>query len=518
MTDSLGRSPIKAAGLWLGGLDPGGNLKMAVQMYNVDGKQDFVPGFVSEPEGDWNQIWKTTGYDILSHLYDYYDDQIINDTLPSIFGWPAYGNKFFKDIHGFELPDEPNLLADFRDMNHNDIYDPDLGEHPIIRTRGCEYNFMGEIPDEMLWYAFHDKTIHTQSDTSLPILMNVSNTIFNYSCTNNPTLNNSIFSKYKLVNAAKEDIDSCFFGLFVDFELGCPEDDYFGVIPESNIIYAYNSDALDEKCGDYEGFAEYPPTVAVKMIRGPLNEYREELDIFSVMPLFETPPEVSMGMPVKDQEFYNYLTGSWLFGTPLTYGENGFDPNSTSYHKHIYPGHPANEEEWSEVSAGNSPGHRKAVASSGPFLLQPETQNEIIVSFTFLENGRYDLRQHLIDLYEGLDFSMSFFDACSGVLSPHCNPVNPLPDPPKHPLEEIEAPFVFIPNPATNEVRIRFLDLDFATSIEIYDAMCRLVLRTERGQPSYSSFDVSNWPQGVYYAIARKGPELYFQQLVVARK
>lgn len=28
LPDSTNRSPIKAAGLWLGGLDPGGNLKM----------------------------------------------------------------------------------------------------------------------------------------------------------------------------------------------------------------------------------------------------------------------------------------------------------------------------------------------------------------------------------------------------------------------------------------------------------------------------------------------------------
>ena len=68
---------------------------------------------------------------------------------------------------------------------------------------------------------------------------------------------------------ALEDIDSCYMGLFLDFEIGCPDDDYVGVIPESNMVFAYNSDEMDEDCDGYNGYGEYPPITAVKLIRGP---------------------------------------------------------------------------------------------------------------------------------------------------------------------------------------------------------------------------------------------------------
>ncbi len=516
LTDSTNRSPIRAAGLWLGGFDKGDNLKLAAQLYNEDGKQDFIPGMVSMPEGNWNQIWRTTGYDILSHIYDFRYDKVINDTLPSIFGWPAYGNKFFKDYHGFELPDEPNLLADFWDENLNDVYDPENGDFPIIEYRGCDYFFGVNLPDEILWYVFHDNTTHTQSDTSLPILMNISNTVFSYSCTDNPMLNNSIFSKYKLVNAAYEDIDSCFFGTFMDFALGCPEDDYFGTIPESNIVFVYNSDNFDESCGEHKGFGESPPTVAVKLIRGPLDEFRRELFLSSVLPLHEEPPNLGMGMPKDAQDFYNYLTGRWLDGTPLTYGGNGYDQTNTDYFSFIYPDYPTEVGLWNELSEDNAPGRRRAIASTGPFKLQPGATNEMLVSFTFLENGRYPLDLHLLDLYKGLESTISIFDDCFGGPPIHCTSANPLPDLPPNPIRISDDSFIFVPNPASETVKIRIIDFNFATSFEIYDSMCRLMYKTE-DTFSYSAIDVSDWPQGIYYAIARKGPEMYFNKLVIAR-
>ena len=79
-------------------------------------------------------------------------------------------------------------------------------------------------PMEITWHSFHDHTEHTQSNGSIPIGITVSNTNFLIDVGENHLLSNTFFSKYTLINSAAEDIDSFYLGLFVDFELGCPDD------------------------------------------------------------------------------------------------------------------------------------------------------------------------------------------------------------------------------------------------------------------------------------------------------
>ncbi len=409
--DGTNSSPIKAAGLWLGGLDPGGNLKTAVQLFNEDGKQDFVPGNAAGIPGNWNQIWRVTRADIIAHLVDYREDKVIDDPLPSIFGWPASGNAFFEKYHGFELPIDQTHLADFYDDNLNGVYEPDKGEFPTVFNRGCEE--LPTYPDELLWSSFHDFTEHTQSN-SLPIRMTVSNSVYAYNCTNNPILANSIISKYRLVNDALEDIDTFFMGLFLDFGIGCQDDDFVATIPNKSVVYVYNSDDFDEDCNGESGFGEHPPVAAVKLIRGPLNEFRQEVPLSSVMPILTNPDEIGMTMPVLDIEYYRNLSGSWRDGTPLTSGGDGYDPASTNFTKFIYPAHPLGDTGWNERNAGNSPGKRRVVASYGPFVLQPGTVNEIVVAFTFFPNGVWPFEDTIFELYSTYDSALQMFDWCFG--------------------------------------------------------------------------------------------------------
>ncbi|MEO1258169.1 MAG: T9SS type A sorting domain-containing protein [Bacteroidota bacterium] len=508
LPDSTSRSPIKAAGIWLGGVDPGGNLKLAAQLYNEDGKQDFVPGFSSNVPGEWNQIWRTSKVDILAHLTDYYQDFEIDDTLSSIFGWPAYGNKYFKEYHGFELPELPDQLAAFWDEDHSGTYDPDKGEFPLVSNGRCDGAFFFNIPDEIYWHVFHDNTPHTQTQNSHPIWMDISHTVFSYHCTNNKILDNTVFSNYLLTNGNLDGIDSCFMGLFLDFELGCP-DDYLGVIPEQNILYAYNSDD-DDSCPDHQGYGVYPPSAAVKLIRGPLSEFRQEMDLFAAVPLYENPPNPGMGFPENAQDFYNYLTGTWKDGTPVTSGGNGYDPQSTNYQSIAYPGHPDDPGSWSEVSAGSIPGSRKVVTSYGPFKLLPGAVNEIMVGYSFMPNGEFPVTDHLVDVYAGIDHVMQIFDNCFGGTPLPCSS-DVITDP--SPIETSTEPIVFIPNPATSNVRAKF-EKDYIQTFAVYDALGRLMYQsTVFGSSHY--FNVSDWPSGVYYGIARAGHETYIEPLVV---
>ncbi|MEM1218845.1 MAG: hypothetical protein AAGH79_08025, partial [Bacteroidota bacterium] len=63
------KSLIQGSGLWIAGLDPGGNLHGAVQVYNEDGRADFYPPIEVDSLGNIsaspeNRIWAVTEADI----------------------------------------------------------------------------------------------------------------------------------------------------------------------------------------------------------------------------------------------------------------------------------------------------------------------------------------------------------------------------------------------------------------------------------------------------------------------
>ena len=505
-------SPIKSAGIWIGGFDLGGNLKVSVQ----DGeRQDFRPGMASSAPGNWNQIWKVTREDNFAHIADFQKDRIVNDTLPSIFGWPAKGNVFFKKYNGFDLPEDFYFLAGYFDKNLDFKYWPDEGDYPIVNINGICFRDVDNTPDEITWNTFHDNFERNDPDAS-PINITIQNSVFAFNCIDNPIGANTVFVRYLLINNAAEDIDSCYVGIYTDFELGCPEDDYIGTIPEKNIIYAYNSDDFDEDCGAHKGLGEHPPAVAIKMFRGPLDEYRNVVPLASILSIIDDADQAGMKPPQSSQEYYNYLSGTWKDGIPLTFGGDGYNPTSTNLTKFIYTGTPYDSTSWTEQNAGNPPGRRKIIASFGPFRLKPEAINEIIVGYTFFPNRLYTFKERFYEINLTYEKAMKFLDNCEGT-SPFfgCTSDVQFPQAPSPPPIETKN-FLLFPNPAKNQVNIQFSDTDKWGSFEIYDALGRPYFKTE-DIATRLYVDVSNWPSGLYFCAAWNGAVYTTQTLSVIR-
>jgi hypothetical protein len=59
----------------------------------------------------------------------------------------------------------------------------------------------------------------------------------------NDQINDMTFQRYKLINRAIEDIDSTYFAMWVDPDLGCYTDDYVGCDTTRSLAYTYNADA-----------------------------------------------------------------------------------------------------------------------------------------------------------------------------------------------------------------------------------------------------------------------------------
>jgi hypothetical protein len=156
-------STLRASGLWVGGIDPGGQLQTSVQLYNEDGRQDFFAGSVAISPVvvvEVNKVWRVTREEILEHLEDVQNNDF-SDPVASVFAWPGKANPYFEEYNGFSSPFALFLGGGgFWDADGNGIYDPMEGDYPVLEIRNCDEPV---IPSEMLWTSNHDFGVHTES-------------------------------------------------------------------------------------------------------------------------------------------------------------------------------------------------------------------------------------------------------------------------------------------------------------------------------------------------------------------
>lgn len=339
-------------GLWFSGKDVLGNLKVASITYGNDLNCDYVPGplpwdFYTYEDDEkeklvrnWNKIFKVYGSDILRHTEDYKDGQI-DDTIPSIFGWSGKNNQFFEEYNGFQLYDNgPRRIAPFYELNENQIYEPHLGEYPVVSSlRWGQYH----IPGVIMWSVYH--TGYSVEGDFIPNSpeLEIHQVSWAMSC-DDELLDNTIFTSYLVSHLGIDDLRDFRFGLWADPDLGCFEDDFVGSFPELNSFYVYNSDNKDTLCEqNLNGYGINPPVQTVTFL-GELG-----------MDGFYYYGNGLGGFQEDDHSVYNMLNGLWPDGTPVTYGGNGYNPGSIDTVNYVFPGDPSNIEGWSMMSENFPP-------------------------------------------------------------------------------------------------------------------------------------------------------------------
>ncbi len=437
-------SAIFAGAVWLGGFDPGGNLKVACQAYGNNGNSsDFWPGPIHPDLGTtskevcdkWDRFFVVTGKEIDEHLRMYnrakeglgeYTEDMIP---PGVKGWPAKqtGVTYFFDVNNFDLPNTTQGLAGFWDEDGDGYYDPLQGDYPIIEIRGCTPDirpgYVPQYPDQMIFWIYNDEgggTPHKESSGSTAIRMEVQVQAFAYET--NDQINDMTFQRYKLINRAKEDIDSTFFAMWADPDLGCYIDDYIGCDTSRSLAYTYNADAEDGSTGIIcdNGTPTYGteiPAVGTDYFRGPLNEKLEELPMTSFTYYhnggYGTPPPLAGTTdPSIDVHFYNYLSGRWKDGTPFTYGGNAYNPGSTDNIKYAFVDDPNKlAPAWSMCTENLPDYDRRTIQASGPFILQPGAVNELIIGVVWVPNLDYPCPD-ITKLKIADDIAQDLFDNC----------------------------------------------------------------------------------------------------------
>lgn len=443
-------SSLFAGSVWLGGIDPGGNLKLACMDFRTGTNNDFWPGPLT-PEGvtesftcnNWDQHFRVTGDDIRQHLRNLAEGNLSEAAIPrGVKGWPGKGNPFFSDVWGFLLPNTPQALAGFYDSPNgpngaDGIYNPLDGDYPSIEIRGCP---LDRYPDEMIFWIYNDQgggQPHNNTNGAA-IRMEVQVQAFGY--VTNDELNDMTFQRYKLINRALESIDSTFFAMWVDPDLGCAVDDYVGCDTSRSLMYVYNQDASDGDpgctcAGGTATYCEEIPILGVDYFRGPLDTSYIVFDSITGEPIEEVFVEIGMSSftyynnagfgtplpgttdPQLDIEFYNYLTGSWRDGTPFTFGNTGYDPNNPNALpvRYAFPDAPDNPTGWSMCSEGLNFGDRRTIQASGPFYLDPGEVNELIIGVPWVPDIDYPC-PNLDALFRADQLAQALFDNCFNLI------------------------------------------------------------------------------------------------------
>ena len=376
-----------AGALWIGGVDAGGQLKVAAMTYRQGGS-DFWTGplntttatISAEECNEWDKHFKISRTDVEEHAANYLDPTYV---MPDVIeNWPA---------HGDPAQGQDFNLAPFYDAGQDGgLYNPYDGDYPDYNVSGNNDNAR-LFGDQTLWWVFNDQgNIHGETEAD-PLGLEIHAQAFGFTADNE--VNDMTFYNYKIINRSTLPLNDTYFGQWVDPDLGYYLDDYVGCDVGLGLGFCYNGDAEDEGAAGY-GFN--PPAIGVDFFQGPLADPNDGIDNDRDGTIDEANEQIIMskfvyynndftviGNPSEGTHFYNYLRGIWKDNVPMTYGGDGHGSGqgtTTDPCNFMFPGTSDDAFaglEWTEQTAGNIPADRRFLQSAGPFTLQPGAVNEI---------------------------------------------------------------------------------------------------------------------------------------------
>ena len=410
-----GHQTIFNSTMWVGGLDESGSLKLAAERYRQPG-MDYWPGPLSGDGSnlsidestviDWQKVWKLSKEEIIYHKFHWQEEDY--EPINDISTWPAHGDQ---DLNQSEY------LAPFVDVDGDSIYDPMVGDYPLIRGDQCIYFIINDVRDhketngEQLGLEIHGMAYAFSNPDLLP-------------------MENTIFLSYKIFNRSAHTYTDTYIGLFTDLDIGYPRDDFIGCDVERGTYYGYNGDSIDGDGGSGT-YGDHIPAQGVVFLGGPLLESNglddpdnqcdesingvgfgdgiEDNERFGMTRFiyFNNGANPIISDPEIAPEFYSYLGGLWKDGTPLEYGGNGH-VSSGAYGpaaNFMYPGlsdlcywgtngeEPYGPIDWTEATVGNEPEDRRGLGVMGPFTFEPGTMERVDIAFVsaFPEGEKTDV-------------------------------------------------------------------------------------------------------------------------------
>lgn len=468
------QNSLFAGNVWFGGLDVGGQLKIAAQTYRQGGI-DFWSGPLSTVDASitqdvcskYDKIFKITRSEV--------DEYILSggEMTSNIANWPGNG-----DLSLNQAPE----LAPYFDGNGNGVYDPssrmDYPYYDIYNNAGfdnlgvCKARVFG---DETLWWVYNDNGGVHQATGGKAIGMEVRAQAFAFKTTDE--INNMTFYNYQIINRSSFSLLNTYMTVWTDADMGQYADDYIGCDVKRGLGYIYNGDANDETAFGVNGYGAYIPAVGCDFFQGPINttdavdndgdgmvdEPGEQMGMTKFLYFNNSLPgfPTQTTDPQTAAQYYQYMTGFWRDGTPFTCGGNAYGgsvPTSYVYPSDTYTTGPCGSATWDDTGV---PGDRRFMQSSGPFTLAPGAVNYVTFGLPWARTTAANSPKSSIPLLKiADDKAQALFDNCFKVLSG--------PEAPDMTIQEMSNELIiyFTNKPASNNYLNQYLEKDVSIIVD----------------------------------------------------
>ena len=331
--------------LWVAGKDAEGNIRVSANTYPTINNHDFVAGPIDRTTGEaldticdlYNRVWVIKQLDIFQLQAQFQETgEISIENIPlDILQWPAIGNPHLGDL----APDHD--VAPFSDVNGDGIYDPVTGDFPIVLEENP-----GFIPHQFSFVVYNDVSRHTGTfSESMGFEFHQTNYVVN--CLTESEAEQSVFTRIKYQYLGDEPLADFKLSLFEDNDLACNVNDYEGCDLDLNCTYFYNQNG--------ESFLDQCHDPDVPDNNGAVRStvfFSHEMQSFKHWFLLGVGDTLIPGIdPTGAAEYYNYMSGLWRFGEPVTAFGNGYETSSTDTTLFAFHDRPNDPNGWSMQTA-----------------------------------------------------------------------------------------------------------------------------------------------------------------------
>ncbi len=498
-----------ATALWIGGLDNGNQVHVSAGTYRQNGT-DFWPGPLDTNNAQttvtngspYNKVWKLSCNQINQFATNY-----------NTFNAAANTAATYSDITTF-LPNGNSTnnfakqLYPYKDWNLNGIYEPSLGEYPIIKGHQQIYSVYNDA------YSTHTET------GGLPLGIEVHDRSFSY---NEPTIADSMkvinyttFYNYEVINRSSTNYNNVYMSIWIDADLGYYLDDYIGTDTLNNFGYAYNGNNYDglAGCSDCYGsklpmmaYALMPQAAALtdgidnnnnSLIDEPGENFKLNFTTYYNNNIGAFPPATTN--PDTALHYYNYMKGYWKDGSQFKPAGTAYNPtlniNPTNF---VYTGNPQTNTGWTEGTANNLKGDRRILCTVGPFNFPATKKVEFEYAFVFsrdttLNNVNTNFALLQKDVRNVRHYHNTQNTACTPLVTVGL----------KENKNSLSNLWIY-PNPTNENININLDHNAETATLKIYDIIGKMICETVIKNTYQSTIDMSNYSSGVYFLEVREG-------------
>lgn len=413
-----GKYAIFQSGPWLASgksRSPGGDweeeLRTAAAEYTVEFSPGALPD-VSDESGKIYQIHRKEIEAFLENDWATFSSMTLELPISVIEGASIHTELVEKSLPTDDFLNWPwQEGAPWVDANGDGVYNPQDGDYPDI------------IGDLFHWYVMNDgnAATHTPLWGTPPMNVEIQTSLFGFDQAG--PLGDILFVRWVIINKGIDDLDSVFVSFWHDDDVGDASDDLVGCDVDLSLGYTYNDANGDQSYG------EAVPAVGTDFFQGPLvdspgdtaqiltwsQDYgyylrkvpdKRQLPLTSFVKYINSDP--NLVDPNTAEEAYRYMNG--LIGRS---GEPFIDPTTGEATKFVHPGDPTTNTGWID----NTPGDRRYLMSSGPFMLTAGDTQEVVGSIIIAAGENWAKSINKLKFYD-LHAQQAFdanFEVCSPV-------------------------------------------------------------------------------------------------------